>query len=287
MLKNKSSLILIISSILLMYSCTFFSKRVEEKPVARVNETYLYEEDIKAVVPTSITGEDSLLLVKNYINNWATQQLLLQGASQNLAQEQQDQFNKLVEKYKYELYTKTYLDALVIRDLDTVIAASEIETYYKDNKEVFTLQEEILKFRYIELGLNFPNKEEIEKKFKRYNSNDKKYLDSIAIHFKSYALNDSVWVRLDDVIQKIPVLNAEEKSYLLKKSNFVQRKDSLGLYLMFTKNYLVKRDTAPLNYVQPQIKQILLNKRKLIKTKELKTDITKDAIKNKQFEIYK
>jgi hypothetical protein len=38
--------------------------------------------------------------------------------------------------------------------------------------------------------------------------------------------------------------------------------------------------------VNSTIKQIVINKRKLELIKQLKKDITKDAIKNKQFEIY-
>ena len=43
---------------------------------------------------------------------------------------------------------------------------------------------------------------------------------------------------------------------------------------------------APLEYIKPTIRQIILNKRKLELIKNLEKDITKDAIKNKQFEVY-
>jgi hypothetical protein len=85
---------------------------------------------------------------------------------------------------------------------------------------------------------------------------------------------------------KIPVINAENKKELLKKSNFIQLKDSLGLYLMQINDVLHRNDVAPIEYVMPTIKQIVINKRKLEFIKELEKDITKDAIKNKQFEIY-
>ena len=115
---------------------------------------------------------------------------------------------------------------------------------------------------------------------------DKKELDSISIQFKSYSLNDSIWIKVSQVIDKIPVINAENKNELLKKSNFIQLKDSLGVYLMQINDVLLRNDTAPLEYVKPTIDQIVINKRKLELIKELEKDITKDAIKNNQFEIY-
>lgn len=68
--------------------------------------------------------------------------------------------------------------------------------------------------------------------------------------------------------------------------DFLELRDSLGLYLISIKEHLMRNDEAPLEYVMPTVKQIILNKRKLELIKELEKDITKDAIKNKQFEIY-
>ena len=73
---------------------------------------------------------------------------------------------------------------------------------------------------------------------------------------------------------------------MLKKSNFIQLKDSLGLYLMQINDVLLRNSTAPLEYVKPTINQIVINKRKLELIKQLEKDIKKDAINNKQFEIY-
>ena len=112
------------------------------------------------------------------------------------------------------------------------------------------------------------------------------YLDSISVQSKGYSLNDSIRITASQITEKISVLNSENKKELLKKSNYVQLKDSLDLYLMQIKDVLSQNDLAPLEYVKPTIKQIVINKRKLELIKQLEKDITKDAIKNKQFEIY-
>jgi hypothetical protein len=43
---------------------------------------------------------------------------------------------------------------------------------------------------------------------------------------------------------------------------------------------------APLEYVLPTLRQIIINKRKLKLVDQLKNEIVNDAIKNKKFEIY-
>lgn len=272
---------------LLLVSCDFFNEQEDRIPIARVNESYLFHEDIEDLLSPDLSKQDSTILVNNFINSWATQQLLVKGALLNLNETELNAFNKLVEQYKNDLYSKAYLEALVIRDLDTMVSFEEAELYYNENKEAFKLNEELLKFRYINLDQNRQDKTEIEKKIKRFNSNDKRYLDSISIQFKSYSLNDSIWIKFSQIIKKIPVINANNKDQLLKKSNFVQLKDSLGLYLMHINDVLLQNATAPLEYVKPTIDQIVINKRKLERIRELEKDITKDAITNKQFEIYK
>lgn len=267
-------------------SCQFFAEKDERIPLARVNNAYLYLEDIEDLVSDDTSVEDSTLLVQNFINRWATQQLFLDGALVNLSDSKQQDFNKLVVQYKNDLYTKAYIEALVKRSIDTLINYEEAEAYYENNKEAFKLNEELIKFRYLHVDESIIDFEGIEEKFKRFDDDDIKVLDSISVQFKSYSLNDSIWIRVNQVINKIPAITNENKNQLLKKSNFVQLKDSLGVYLMQINDVLLRNDTAPLEYVKPTIDQIVINNRKLELIRKLEKDITKDAIKNKQFEIY-
>lgn len=268
-------------------SCHFFKKTDDRVPVARVNNTYLYFDDIKDLVPEDTSKEDSTLMVQNYINRWATQQLFVDGAKVNLSETKQEEFDKLVEQYKTDLYTKAYIEAIVKRDMKTTVTKAEAEAFYNQNKDIFRLNEELLKLRYIHLDENISNYKTIVDKFRRFNSKDKKDLNDVSIQFKSYSLNDTIWVKVDQVIKKIPAITAENKNQLLKKSNFVQLKDSLGVYLMQINDVLLRNNTAPLEYVRPTIDQIVVNKRKLELIRKLEKDITKDALNNKQFEIYK
>lgn len=283
-MRNK---IIILFLFVVVASCDFLKKADDRQIVARVNDSYLYDEDIKGLVSEGTPKEDSMLVVQNFINRWATQQLFIDGAKVNLSKIKQDEFDKLIQQYKNDLYTKAYIEALVKRDMDTVVSTQEAEAFHQENTDVFKLNEELIKFRYIHIDENIINYNAVIEKFKRFNSKDKKDLEEMAIQFKSYSLNDTIWIKVSQVIRKIPTITPENKEQLLKKSNFIQLKDSLGVYLMQINNVLLRNDTAPLEFVRPTIDQIVVNKRKLELIRELEKDITKDAIKNKQFEIYK
>ncbi len=272
--------------ILLFMSCDYFKPDIQNKPIARVNDNYLYEEDIKGLVFDSTSKEDSILIVNNYITKWATQQLLIDQSIINLSQNQQDKFNKLVDEYRIDLYTEAYKSSIVTRQLDSIILNSELEIFYELNKENFKLNDELLKVRFIIVPLDFTNLSEVKKKFKRFNTEDKIDLSNLTIKFKAFNLNDSIWIKNDVLLDALPILQTNTKQ-VLKKSNFSQLQDSLGVYLVKIEEVLKTNDIAPLSYVKPTIEQIILNKRKQDLLKKLEKEITIDAIKNKNFEIFK
>jgi hypothetical protein len=276
----------LISIAFLLTSCNLYKTESNENPLARVGDNYLYASDIKQIVPENASKTDSTLIANAYINRWASGLLLMDNALVNLPVEEQKGFEDLVSQYKNDLYTNAYLEALVKKMIDTTVSSTEAEIFYKKNKESFKLNDDLIKFRYVNIPQNSINPEVIEERFKRFDYNDKIFLDSIAVQFKSYSLNDSIWIKANQVVAKVPVITQENKNQLLKKSNFIQLKDSINLYLMQINDVLLQNDYAPLDYVKPSINQIVINKRKLELIKQLENDITKDAIKNKQFEIY-
>lgn len=280
-----SKFVLFSGLLLLLQGCNYFQKAEEREVIARVNDNYLYVEDVKSLIGEGTSEEDSTLIVNDFINRWATQQLLIDKAKFNLSVEQQKEFEELVSNYKNELYSTAYADALVAKRVDTSFNKTEIETYYKQHLENFRLNEDLVKLRFINLNNNVEY-DDIKKKFIRFNEKDKADLDKISLQFKSYSFNDSVWVSTKSVYNRIIPLNDANKSQLLKKSNFLQLEDSLEVYLVYVNDVLLRNDQAPLEYATTTIKQILLNKRKANLVKELEKDITKDAIENKQFEIY-
>lgn len=277
------SIILLLS---LAYSCDLIKKETPQNIVARVGENYLYESDIENITRDGMSEEDSALVVNNYIKNWATQQLFIRQAKLNLSEEKQSEFNSLVENYKNDLYTNAYKDAIVKQQLDTIVSYEEASAYYENNKENFKLNDKLLKLRYIQTTKENSNLNQFKQRLLGFDDEDKKVLDSLSIQFMSYSLNDSTWVKASQVYQKIPLIQLEEKEDLLKKSNFVQLEDSLRVYLVHINDVLERKAIAPLDYVEPTIRQIIINKRKLALIKQLEIDITEDAIKNKEFEIY-
>lgn len=275
----------LIGLMLLLGGCDYLKQDDTRKPIARVNDEFLYKEDVADLYQGVQNPEDSARIVNNYINRWATQQLLIDQANINLSLKEQEAFDRLVEQYKIDLYTEAYKNAIVGQQLDSAIAHEELLIYYENNRENFRLNDELFRLRFIHLDSGFSNIDQIEEQFRRFDSLDQATLTEERLTFIAYNFNDSIWVKKEQLYKQLPVFHTAADE-VLKKSNFTSLQDSLGVYLIRIEEALQRNDMAPLEYVRPTIEQIILNRRKLDLIKILEKDITKDAIKNEKFETF-
>jgi len=271
----------------LVLSCEgLFKNEPENTPLARVGNEYLYEQDIASFLGSALNDQDSASIVANYINNWAVKQLLFSKAQINLTEEQIANFERLVANYRIDLFTRAYKEALVLRGEDTTITKAELQQFYDEEKENFILKEKLVQLRFIELPKQFLNKEEVIERLKRFDQEDVVFLDSIGVQFKKLNFNDSLWIPLVRVLQEIPPLAKEDEDRTIKKSQFFELEDSLGVYLGKIGDVRNINEIAPLSYIEPTIRQVLLNRRKLDFMRRLETEILDEAVKQNEFQIY-
>lgn len=283
---------IILGTFLLLFfiSCEYLTQQKKKEPsepvIATVHNAKLYFSDIKDIIPSNIAIKDSLVFVKGYINSWAKQQLLLKKAKENVTDANNKEIENLVKNYRRSLYINDYKERLIKQQLDTVISSQEINHYYESNKDNFKLNENLIQLKYIYFGKDFLDKKKVIEKFKSTKEEDLEELENLTINFKDYHLRDSKWYSLNEVLEKLPPFRAEPKEKLLKISKFIQKEDSLGVYLVAVKNVLKQNDIAPLSHIKKNIKQLILHRRKLELIREIEKTLLNDAIKNDYFKEY-
>tara|TARA_B110000003_G_scaffold276576_1_gene324090 strand:- start:21783 stop:22628 length:846 start_codon:yes stop_codon:yes gene_type:complete len=272
--------------IVFLFSCDSFDIQKKdtliELPIATVYGENLFKDDVAYLLPKNLDSNDSIILARSIINNWAIQQLLLKKAEENTSQNDNSEVNNLVKDYRQALLINGYKERLVKQQLDTVIVKQEIVNYYKKNNKNFRLNEELIKIRYLHFSSDLLDKNEVISFFKKGRLKDLEELEFRQLTFKYMMLNDSVWTPLENVLLKIPF----SRDNLLKKVKFFQKEDSLGLYLVAVNDVLFRNQIAPLSYIEPTIKQMILHQRKLQLIRDIEKIIVKDAIKNESFKIY-
>ena len=165
-MKKISCIVILLGS---LFSC--IQENNNKDAVARVYDSFLFEEDIAVVFPQNLSKEDSILFRANYINAWATEQLLLQKATLNIADED-GEIKNLVETYRKELLIDKYKQAVLQQDLDTLIGEDDIEEYYQKNKNIYKLNEDLAQLRYIYFDKKRKDEKELIQLFKSDKNDD-------------------------------------------------------------------------------------------------------------------
>ena len=191
-----------------------------------------------------------------------------------LSLNQEDLFILLMEK------------ELVKQKLDTVVTDSEIEEYYNNNQSDFELKDNIIKVVYVKVDKKAPGIEKLKKWYKSDNLKDREQLASYCHQFASnFYLDDSSWLLFDDLLKEIPI-QTYNKELFLQNNRFVEVSDSLNDYFVNIKGFKIRNSLSPLGFEKDNIKNIILNKRKLQLISKMKEDVYNDAANNKKIEIY-
>jgi hypothetical protein len=280
----KNSIFILVFILFLSCDSIEFQKKdiITNKPIATINNKSLFKEDVASLLPKNVDTKDSIVLIRSIINSWAIQQLLLLKAEENTTKNDNSEVDKLVSEYRQALLINGYKERLIKQQLDTLIEQKEIADYYKLNSKNFRLNEELIKTRYLHFSNDLLDKKEVVRLFKDGAIEDLEALELRQLTFKMMMLNDSVWTSLENVMLKMPF----SRNNLLKKTKLFQKEDSLGLYLVAIKDVLLRNQIAPLSYIEPTIKQMILHQRKLQLIRDIEKIIVKDAIQNKNFKIH-
>jgi len=272
---------------LVFTACTFFNSNKKSEAIARVNSDYLYAADIANLVPPGISKEDSIVIVRSFIDRWASKKLLIKVAEVNLNKNKKAEFDTLIQQYKIDLYTKAYLEEIVKRTADTVISETELRDYYNENKENFKTNGTLVRIRYISLQKDNPKVELIKSKFFDFRKSDKKFWDTYTLQLNSFAFNDSIWTELSQVYDKLRFITPDNRDSYILPGKTIQKIEDKNVYFVKISNVIDKNQAAPYQYLKPTLREVILNKRKLELIKKFEKEITDDAIKDKKYEVYK
>lgn len=274
--------ILLAVSVIFITSCS--QKQEEGNVVAKVYNNVLYTSDLTGVVPEGAAADDSLKLIEKYINAWVKEKLLLKKAEDNLTDEQKD-VSKQLNSYRNSLIIYSYERELVSQLLDTIVSDNEIAEYYELNKNNFELRNNIIKVLYVKVNKKAPSLDKVKKWYMSDSPKDRSSLEAYCHQYaQNFYLDDNTWLLFDDLLKEIPI-ETYNKELFLKNNRFVQVEDSTSLYLLNIKGFKIKNSLSPLAFEKENIRNIILNKRKLELLDKMKKDIYDEAIKNNEVEI--
>jgi len=253
--------------------------------LARVNDTYLYDTDLKGLVPEGTSPNDSISLIRNFVRSWVKTTLIVQQAENNLSSRQLN-FEKQLNDYKNSLIIFEYEREWIRQNLDTIVTDDEVKKYYEEHKYDFELKENIAKLMFVVLDSDLKKERLFDKAL---SLPDSLMLDSLENLSKMYStdfyLDTAAWMTNNWIEDRLPV-EVYNPSFYVTNNTFVKITEGEDLYLIRFIDYRIKDDMSPIDFESSHIRNIIINKRKMHLAKKLREDIYENAILNNEFEIY-
>lgn len=253
--------------------------------VAEVGENKLYNDDLSKIIPNELDQNDSSIMAQDYITKWIKQELLIQKANENLTPEQKN-LTREIQEYRNSIIIYKYKNELMKQRMDTTITQEQITQFYDANPENFNLNKNIVKAIFIKIPNEVSNPEFLKDLVENSTEEGLSELREYCLQYaKGFDIFIDNWIDFETVKNNIPqeIENAER---FLTGNNQIELKDSNYYYLVSIKDFKLINDLAPLQYVENNIKNLLLNKRKIEFLKKIEENIYTEGIRKNKFKIH-
>lgn len=275
---------IITAFVLLAFGCTEAVDHKGKTPLVQVGDNYLYMEDVMAVTPPGISEKDSAEMADRYIKNWIDDMLLYAKAEGNIPDDAG--INELVNSYRRELITHTYIEQIVSQEVENLIPDSEVEEYYNENKDAFLAVEPYIKGLYIKVPKTASGISQVRQWYK---DGSESSVDKI----EKYGLRNAVdyeyfydrWRSVNDFFLRLPTDADKEKNNIGKNKN-IELNDSAFYYFLHIEDYLGKGEILPLEYAGKDIREIIMNNKRVEFITKMKKDLYDEACDNNDIKYF-
>ena len=248
--------------------------------IARVGDQILTRADLEAILPLFANKEDSILAAEHYIRSWVSDNLLYEVAKKNLSDK--ENIDQLVENYRKSLIIYQYQEQLVNEKLSKEIDEQSMKNYYESNKERFKLDRSLIKGLFLKVPAGAPQLEKVRTWYKTITpesvENMEKYCVKNAGSFDYFV---DKWVDLNELMINWPVDYSDE-SEIIRSNKFIEQKDDKYYYYLNILSYLHAGDTAPFEYVKSNVREILINQKKIDFLRKTEEELYNKALKSGQ-----
>ena len=268
-----------ILTILCLTSCDWLQKQKSGDVIAQVGDKVLYESDLINLVPIGSSPEDSLRIVNQYIQQWATNQILYQKAVRNSGQK--DEIEAMVENYRRLLYVHEYEQNLLQRRLPDSISETQISQFYQSHKDLFLLKESLIKGMYIVVN---KNSRDVNKLISWMRNPTKENMEKIeAIAFQKslgYNIFFDQWQSFSEIKSHIPFSQQGTDREWLTANDFLRLEDSELIYILRITDKLFVGEQMPYEFAHSEIIKAIQNSQQVNTLKRIEQEIYQDGVEN-------
>ncbi|MBK6392767.1 MAG: hypothetical protein KA109_05485 [Saprospiraceae bacterium] len=252
-----------------------------DKLIATVYDKKLHLSDMAGMFPLNANHDDSLQLIGSFATRWTKEQVFLTEAEKHIPQDLE--IEELLKKYSESLISLNFQKLLTEQNLDSLVSEEELRDFYEKNKDQYQLETSIIRCYFVKIPDDIKELRNVREWWDGINddANRKKLARMSEKYDGIFHLEDSVWHNLEDIESLFPANRISTRNWTTGES--LSFSDKQYTYFFQVLELVSKQDAAPMSYVAPKARRIILNQRKNklvedFKTKLYETEIRKNNV---------
>ena len=272
--------------IMVAAACTQPVNHQGRKPLVQVGKNFLYQEDLQMVMPVEFTGQDSVDFANEYIRNWVEDILLYQKAEGNIPDNAK--INELVASYRRALVMHTFQEELVNQEVGRVITEDEVEDYYQAHALAFKAEQPYVKGLFLKVPLKSTNLASVRSLYKKNTEDAIDKLEKFGIsNAVDYDYFYDRWLPVHDIAAKLPLKELISDVDYLNRKKDIEVQDTAFCYFLHVEDFIPKDNALPLEYARNEIKEILINMKRVDFINNMRNDLYEQASVNNEVKYFK
>lgn len=252
--------------------------------MVQVGNVFLYEEDMVQSIPYGMTGDDSVKFVREFVQKWIEEQVLYEKAEHNVRDD--ERIERMVAEYRRTLVLNNYERRLLQQKVSEELPEEELQHYYEENKQLFILEESVIRGVFIKVPLSSPGLKDLKKLYKDSSDEAQERLEELAFrHAVIYEHFYEHWIPVSELEAKV-VVNLAEISKDFDKQRDIEAKDGEYCYLLHIDNFVEKGEVKPYELARHEIVDLLANYRKVALMNEVKRDLYNESVEMGRIKYY-
>lgn len=263
-------------------SCQQTLRDFTRDAVLEVEGVVLYQDEIDDFIPEGISASDSTYLVETFKKQWITRVLVYKMAYKNIGNSAE--IKQMADAYQKELTINYYQQQLIAENLNEV-SEDSLMSYYQKNKELFLLDEAVIKGIFIKLPSSSIEQEDLVNWLSNTTDenleNIMRYCTQHAVFYEFFLES---WTPYGKIAHMLPE-SVDSNDPALTRGSIKQAKDDYTYYLRITGKCNAGQP-QPYEMIRPELQNILLNQEKIKFIQTFQQSLYDKAIANGQIKYF-
>lgn len=282
--KCRSILAALLIALIFLSACRREADDSTRLLLAQVGAEKLYFDELPAGMLRSLQPADSISQLKAYVTNWVQNELIYNHALQQ-GSDETARIERQVKNFRRSLLIDDFERNYIQEKLDTAVLNEQIESFYNSNADHFALQESVVKCLALSVPATNKHLPQLRALYRQKSKEAREKLEPLTLQAGvQIAVYPNQWLPISTLQE---ILGVELENWVKQRQPAaVEMTRDERVYLICFHNWIPAGEKAPIEFIQQDVKAIILNQRRKALIDSLERNLFQQGIASDRAKIF-